>query len=60
VQLQLSHYGLLGLGKELIRLTLKYHSGLHHHLMPSKSEPFSQTLGIVLTPDSCETIIDYG
>lgn len=57
VQLQLSRDGLLGLGNELIRLAHKFHSGLHHHLMPSEREPFSQTLGIVLTPDSCETII---
>jgi hypothetical protein len=57
VQLQLNRDGLLGLGKELIRFAHKYHNGEHHHLMPSKIESFSQTLGIVLTSDSCETII---
>lgn len=56
VILEMSEEGLLGLGVELIRLSKRYRDGSHYHIYPSKKEFVTQSMGIFLTPKSCELI----
>ncbi|EIT86170.1 hypothetical protein A374_06211 [Fictibacillus macauensis ZFHKF-1] len=57
VSLFLSKNALIGLGTELIRLAHNYKEGKHHHIDPASKEMMVQTLGVFLTPDSCELIV---
>jgi len=57
VSLFLSKNALIGLGTELIRLAHNYKEGRHYHLEPASKELTVQTLGVFLTPDSCELIV---
>jgi hypothetical protein len=56
VHLQLSRDGLVGTGKELKRLAHKFQGGSYYHLMPANSTSIIESLVIVLTGDSCDTI----
>lgn len=58
IQLSLSKDGLIGLGTELIRLAHKFKDGKHEHIDPVSNENACQSMGIFLTPDSCEFIIE--
>ncbi|MDO7908783.1 hypothetical protein Q5741_20575 [Paenibacillus sp. JX-17] len=60
VTLFLSRNALIGLGTELIRLAHNYKEGRHYHIEPASKEMTVQTLGIFLTPDSCEFIVGCG
>lgn len=54
----LSTNAMLGLGTELIRLANNYEEGKEVHILPaSKKRGAEQSMGIYLTPDSCELII---
>ena len=58
VMIMLSQNALLGLGTELIRLAKSYREGMHFHIYPSEKGSIVETLGIYLTNDSCEAIIN--
>lgn len=58
VQIEFSKNALLGLGSELIRLANCFQEGYHTHLFPAEKNLISQKMGVYLTPDSCELIID--
>lgn len=54
----LSKNAMLGLGTELIRLAHNFEEGKEVHVIPaSKETGAQQSMGIFLTPDSCEFII---
>lgn len=54
----LSKNAMLGLGTELIRLAHNFEEGKEVHIVPaSKEHGAEQSMGIFLTPDSCELII---
>ena len=54
----LSKNAMLGLGTELIRLAHNFEEGKEIHIVPaSKEKGAEQSMGIFLTPDSCELII---
>ncbi len=54
----LSENAMLGLGTELIRLAHNYEEGKEIHIIPaSKEKGAEQSMGVYLTPDSCELII---
>lgn len=57
VSLFLSKNALIGLGTELIRLAHNFKEGRHYHIEPASNEMTVQTLGVFLTPDSCEFIV---
>lgn len=57
VTLFLSRNALLGLGTELIRLAHDYKEGRHYHLNPATEDMMIQTLGVFLSPDSCELVV---
>jgi len=53
-----SKNAMLGLGTELIRLAHNFEEGKEVHIIPaSKEKCAEQSMGIFLTPDSCELII---
>jgi hypothetical protein len=58
VEFGLSIDAMLGLGTELIRLAHNFEEGKEVHILPaSKEKGAEQSMGIFLTPDSCELII---
>lgn len=57
VTLFLSRNALLGLGTELIRLAHDYKEGRHYHLNPATEDMMIQTLGVFLSPGSCELVV---
>ncbi len=58
VTIFLSKKAMLGLGTELIRLAHNFEEGKEIHITPaSKEKGAQQSMGIFLTPDSCELII---
>jgi hypothetical protein len=57
VSLFLSKNALIGLGTELIRLAHNYKEGKHYHVEPASKDRMIQSLGVFLTPDSCELIV---
>lgn len=60
VQITLTKNGLIGLGKELIRLAYHFKDGKHYHIEPINNGNICETLGIVLKPESSELIITCG
>lgn len=58
IELGLSNNAMLGLGTELIRLAHNFEEGKEIHILPASQENGAQqSMGIFLTPDSCELII---
>ena len=58
VTIFLSKNAMLGLGTELIRLAYNFEEGKEVHVIPaSKETGAEQSMGIFLTPDSCELTI---
>lgn len=54
----LSKNAMLGLGTELIRLAHNFEEGKEIHIIPASLEKGAQeSMGVFLTPDSCELII---
>lgn len=58
VQIEFSKNALLGFATELIRLAHNYQDGKHTHLHPVEESLISQNMGVYLTPESSELIVD--
>lgn len=60
IEIGLSIDAMLGLGTELIRFAHNFEEGKKISIIPaSKENGAQQSMGIFLTPDSCELVIEY-
>ena len=58
VQIWISNNGMIGFGTELIRLAHNFEEGKEVKIIPSSKENGAQqSMGIFLTPESCELVI---
>jgi len=57
VVLYLHKYSKITLGMALIRLAHNFEEGKEIHIIPASKEEAQQAMGVFLTPDSCELVI---